>query len=71
METKEMKEEFNTHTYEGLSISPDEYSRIYYGELTDCDFCTCAPNPSNIFKTAIGIERYLKYKKKHMNEMKG
>ncbi len=55
-----------TNTYNRLTITPDEYSRINYGELTELDFCTSNPNPYNIDKTARGINEYLRYKRKHM-----
>lgn len=58
------------NTYNELEITPEEHSRIWFGELTECDFCTCCPNPYRVEKVANGINRYMSYKKKQMEMYK-
>ena len=50
--------------YDENSLEPEEYSRIYGGELSERDFDTSRPNPYNIDRTASNIRQYMKYKNK-------
>lgn len=60
-----IKGENKRNTYKNKRIiTPAESSRIWYGELTNSDFCTSSPNSLNIPKTALGIEQYLAFKKR-------
>ena len=45
-------------------ITPDEYPYIWFGELSESDFYTSAPNPCRIGKIATGINRYIAMKKR-------
>lgn len=47
-------------------ISVEERNRIYYGELTEDDFCTCHYSGRNIDRTVNGIHNYLELKRKHI-----
>lgn len=63
-----IKGENKRNTYKNRQIiMPAESSRIWYGELNHCDFCTAHPNPYNIDKTDIGIQQYLAFKKRKKN----
>ena len=47
-------------------ITPNEYNRLWCGELTLKDFSTGSPNPVRIDKIARGVNKYLDYKKKQL-----
>ena len=46
-------------------ISAEERNRVFYGELTEEDFCTCHYNSRNIDRTYNGIHNYLSAKAKY------
>lgn len=50
----------------GVIITSDEYDRLWCGELTEADFSTSRPNPYRVGKIALGVEKYLKYKRKQL-----
>lgn len=52
------------HGDKKMVIAPEEYNRIWYGELTVRDFCTSHPSKTNIDKTATGIETYLSQRRR-------
>ena len=54
-----------------IVITPEEYCRINYYELTEFDFSTSHPNPYNISKTYRGVSEYLTYKRKHRGDYLG
>lgn len=45
-------------------LEPEEFDRIFFGELTEADFSTESPNVYRLDKFAAGIYDYMKYKKK-------
>lgn len=59
----QMKKENNMYL-NNMTITPEEYPRIFAGILSQADFDPTKPNPRNISKIAGGIEQYLRYKQK-------
>lgn len=54
----------NTTYSNNMTITPEEYPRIFTGTLSPADFDPTKPNPRNISKIATGLEQYLRYKQK-------
>lgn len=65
---KKQEDRMTTFQDNKITISQDEYSRLWCGELTEHDFSTSSPNPYRIEKIARGIDEYLKYKRNHIED---